>query len=103
MVAIPASANNPDAFVDERFARCPYFCFFDKKTGNFDFKENKIKDALGGVGPQVAEFLANNGIVAVYACEVGPKAKITLEKLNITITIVNANQTIKQITSLLTN
>ncbi|MBN2272928.1 MAG: NifB/NifX family molybdenum-iron cluster-binding protein [Bacteroidales bacterium] len=103
MIAIPASAKNPDALIDERFARCPFFCFYNTKTMDFDFKENTKKDAMEGVGPQVAEFLANNGIMAVYTCEVGPKAKMILEKLNITINIVKSNQTVKQITTLLNN
>src|SRR4030042_3745354 len=100
MIAIPASENNIDAMLDERFGRCPFFCFYNTKTESIEFKENKLKNASEGVGPQVVEFLANNSISEVYSCEFGPKAKNMLEKLNINMKLVDGKQTIQQIISI---
>ena len=102
-VAIPASDEKIDALMDERFGRCPFFCFYNTKTKGVEFKENDLKNATEGVGPQVAEFLAKNGIHEVYAAEVGPKAKTILDKLNIKTTIVASRISIKQIINMLNN
>ena len=101
IVAIPSASNKIDALIDERFGRCPFFCFYNTQTKNSEFKENIIKNAAEGVGPQVVEFLANNGISEVYACEFGPKAKNMLEKLKIKMRFVDRKQTIQQLITML--
>jgi len=101
MIAIPASENNENAMLDERFGRCPFFCFYNTKTESIEFKENKLRNASEGVGPQVVEFLANNGISEVYSCEFGPKAKNMLEKLHIRMRLVDGKQTVKELISML--
>lgn len=97
IIAIPASNKNIDSLVDERFGRCPYFCFFNLENQQIEFKENTLKNGSGGVGPQVAEFLANNGVKKVYAIEFGPKAKDVLEKLNIEAQVIKSKQTVNEI------
>ena len=97
IAAIPVSQDRTDALIDERFGRCPFFCFYNTKTDSCTFKENKIRDASGGVGPQVVEFLASNGISEIYAIEVGPKAQQMLDRLKIGTNLVTSNQTISQI------
>lgn len=97
IIAIPVSANRDDASIDERFGRCPFFCLYDTDTKNTKFLENRHRNASTGVGPQVAEFLANNGVNEVYAVEVGPKAQMILDKCNIRIRLINKRQTIKQV------
>ena len=101
IIAIPSSSDKIEALIDERFGRCPFFCFYNTQTKNSEFKENIIKNAAEGVGPQVVEFLANNGISEVYACEFGPKAKNMLEKLNIRMRIVEGKKTIQQVITML--
>jgi predicted Fe-Mo cluster-binding NifX family protein len=101
IIAIPASAGKIDALTDERFGRCPFFCFYNTRTGNHIFKMNNIKDAPGGVGLQAAEFLANNGVDEVYAVEVGPKAEGVLNRLNIKINPVESGQTVAKIINML--
>ncbi len=97
IVAIPASEKSIDALIDKRFGRCPFFCFYNTKTKKTEFKENSLKNGAGGVGPQVAEFLANSGINKVYAAEFGPKAKDVLDNLNIETQIVKNGQMIREI------
>src|SRR4030043_660063 len=101
IIAIPASSNKMDAFIDERFARCPFFCFYDTGTKVTEFRINNYKNATEGVGPQVVEYLANNGINEVYASEVGPKAQKILDRLNIRTTILKTKQTIQEVINLL--
>ncbi len=100
VIAIPASADKTDALIDERFGRCPLFCFYDTRTGKHMFKNNNIKDAPGGVGLQVAEFLGNNGVNQVWAVEVGPKAEGVLNRLKIKINHVEPGQTIANLISM---
>ena len=101
IIAIPASADKIDALTDERFGRCPFFCLYNTQTGNHIFKKNNMKDCSGGVGLQVAELLANNGVDQVCAVEVGPKAEGVLNKLKIKINPVDTGQTVAQIISML--
>jgi len=101
MIAIPASENNENAMVDERFGRCLFFCFYNTNTKRIEFKENQLRNASEGVGPQVAEFLANNGINEVYSCEFGPKAKNMLEKLQIRMRLIDGKKTVKELIAML--
>ncbi len=97
IVAIPVTDCKTDALIDERFARCPCFCFYNTDTKHTRFIENDKQHASSGAGPQVAAFLAGNGVQQVYAMEVGPKAQMMLSKLNIRIELVNKQQTIQEI------
>ncbi len=100
-IAIPASSDKSDSLVDDRFGRCPFFCFYNLETRQIEFKENSLKNGSGGVGPQVVEFLAENGINKVYAVEFGPKAKDVLDKLKIETQIIKNGQTIHQVIEML--
>lgn len=97
MIAIPASENNINALIDERFGRCPFFCFYNEDTGKSEFRVNLIRNNAGGVGPKVAEFLAISGVNKVYAAELGPKAKDLLDKLKIETQLVDKGQKINKI------
>ncbi|MBN2213622.1 MAG: NifB/NifX family molybdenum-iron cluster-binding protein [Bacteroidales bacterium] len=103
IVAIPSSTDKKDTLIDDRFARCAFFCFYNTETKDIQFIVNNFKNATEGVGPQVVEFLAGKGISAVYASEVGPKAQKILDKLNIRTTITGKKQTIQQIINQLDN
>ena len=97
IVAIPASGKNTEALIDERFGRCLFFCLYNTEIKQNVFIENNKRDASGGLGPQVAEFLAENGVNEVWSVEVGPKAQDVLNKLNIRTKLVNAGQTVQQL------
>jgi predicted Fe-Mo cluster-binding NifX family protein len=96
-IAIPASSDKLEALIDERFGRCPFFCFYNNETKKIEFKENSLKTGSGGVGPQVVEFLANSGVNEVYAVEFGPKAKDVLDKLKIGTQIIKSGQSVREI------
>jgi len=97
IVAIPASNNRSDALTDDRFARCPYFCLFNTESKELNFIENDKKDAAGGVGPMVAELLAEKGVEEVWSIEVGPKAQTALAKLHINIQLIDPGLTIQEL------
>jgi predicted Fe-Mo cluster-binding NifX family protein len=102
-VAIPASGNTLASFADQRFGRCPFFCFYDAEKKSIEFKENKLRNGVGGVGLQVSEFLANQGIKKVYAVEFGPKAKDILSKLTIETQIIQNGKMIREIIEMFNN
>jgi predicted Fe-Mo cluster-binding NifX family protein len=100
-IAIPASTDKADALIDNRFGRCPFFCFYNQETEQIDFVENNLRNGAGGVGPQVSEFLANNGVNKVCAVEIGPKAKDVLDKLKIEALIIQNGQTVREVIAML--
>ena len=100
IIAIPASADKIDSMTDERFGRCLFFCLHNTQTGSHIFKKNDMKNGSGGVGLQVAEFLANNGVDQVCAVEVGPKAEEVLKRLKIKINSIDSGQTVESIINL---
>jgi len=100
-IAIPASIDKAEALVDDRFGRCSFFCFYSQEMKQIEFKENSLKNGAGGVGPQVSEFLANNGVNKVYAVEFGPKAKDVLDKLKIETQVIKKGQTVREVIEML--
>ncbi len=99
-IAIPASTNKPEAKMDERFSRCSFFCIYDPDTGDMSFPENTLKDGSGGVGPQVVEFLAKQGVQEIYTPEVGPRAQNMLNKLDIKINMIASGSSIRDVIAL---
>jgi predicted Fe-Mo cluster-binding NifX family protein len=96
-IAIPAANSTIDSPVDDRFGRCPYFCVYNSDNRETSFLENTYKGGSGGVGPQVAEFLANNHIQKIMAIEIGPKAMDLLNRLNIKTEIISNGLTIQKV------
>lgn len=98
IIAVPSSGNTMDSHVSERFARCAWFYLYNTETGQEEFVQNTLKDLSDGVGPKVVELLASRKVNSVYAVEVGPKAESLLKRLNINITLIEAQKTIDKIT-----
>jgi predicted Fe-Mo cluster-binding NifX family protein len=101
IIAIPASEQHVDALIDERFGRCPFFCFYNTQNNQAFFKENNLRNESGGIGPQVSEFLANNNISKVVAVEIGPKAKDVLNKMKIETQLINSGQLVREVIKML--
>ena len=96
-IAIPSSSDNVTAGVDDRFGRCPFFCIYNDDTMEVFFLENKLREESGGIGPQVAEMLANEGVKRVYSIEIGPKAQDVLNKFHIRTELVSTGHSIQQL------
>lgn len=96
--AITASGNDTDSGFDLRFGRAAWFCIYDPATGTTEFIENEHKNANGGAGTKAVETIANRGVARVVSGHFGPKAKSTLEKLNIEMIVLDeANRSIQHI------
>jgi len=77
-VAVPATGESLDAEVDSRFGRCPFFLIVDTDSMNFESIRNESAGATGGAGIQAAQFIAQKGVDAVIAINIGPNAFQTL-------------------------
>ena len=56
-VCITAQGATPDAKVEERFGRAPYFMLMDSGTESFEAVANPFADGAGGVGPKAAQLI----------------------------------------------
>ncbi len=72
-IAIPSTAGDPEAEIDQRFARAPYIAIFDEATGQFEFHENKEAE-VHGAGPKMAQFLADKNVDVLITANVGTNA-----------------------------
>jgi predicted Fe-Mo cluster-binding NifX family protein len=96
-VAITASEPEFGTKLEPRFGRCAYFMILNTDTHNWKLLPNPAADAMGGAGPQAAQFLADQGVEAVISGEFGPNAYTALEAAGIRM----YSSKVKQITKLL--
>ena len=83
-VAIAASGPSLRDPLDPRFGRAKWFAVFDTATGEHDFHSNETNlNATQGAGIQTAQRLADLGVEAVVAGNIGPKAFQTLRAAGI--------------------
>jgi predicted Fe-Mo cluster-binding NifX family protein len=73
-VAVAASSKEPEAAVDPRFGRCPYFVLVDTDTGSVEAWENAATAQGSGAGFAAAQSVADHGADAVVAGNYGPNA-----------------------------
>ncbi|MBD3248718.1 dinitrogenase iron-molybdenum cofactor biosynthesis protein [Candidatus Woesearchaeota archaeon] len=87
-IAISSTGNNLDNDIDPRFGRCPYFFIIeieDKKTKHAKAIENTAAQQAGGAGITSAQIVADEGVDAVIAVNVGPRAFDVFSQLEIKI------------------
>jgi len=72
-IAIPATKKEPEADIDQRFARAPYITIFDEATNQFEFYENKEAE-VHGAGPKMVQFLADKKVDVLITANVGTNA-----------------------------
>jgi len=91
-VCITAQGATPDALVDERFGRAPYFILMDTETGSWEALENPFAAGGGGVGPKAAQLLIAHGAKAVITGQVGGNAQEVLSAAGIVVSLVSGKQ-----------
>jgi predicted Fe-Mo cluster-binding NifX family protein len=97
---ITSTGNNLNSGFDLRFGRAGWFCFLNEKTGETRFERNEHAEAQGGAGTKASEKMIENGVTKVISGDFGPKAKELLEKFNIQMVILQAEEnTISEIIS----
>ena len=82
-IAISAGEPQFEAKLEPRFGRCAYFLIVDSETQNWKPMQNPAVEAMGGAGPQAAQFLADQDVEAVISGEFGPNAYTALEAAGI--------------------
>jgi len=95
-VCITAKGATPDALVDERFGRAPYFILMDTETGSWEALENPFAAGGGGVGPKAAQLLIAHGAKAVITGQVGGNAQEVLAAGSIAIHTVTGSKTVRR-------
>jgi len=95
-VCITAQGATPDALIDERFGRAPYFIFMDTVTGISEAFANPYAGGGGGVGPKAAQLLIEHGAKAVITGQVGGNAQEVLVAAGISIHTVTGSKTVRQ-------
>ncbi len=78
-VCVTARASGPEAPVEERFGRAPYFVFVDTETGESQSIANGFADAAGGVGPRAVQLVADAGAEVLITGQVGGNAAKALQ------------------------
>lgn len=73
-IAISAHQATNDTPFSERFARCDYFIIYNTENNEWNAIENPAKDATGGAGTKVVQFLSENNITSVITGHYGPNA-----------------------------
>ena len=76
-IAISSKGKNLDAAVSEVFGRCPYFIIVEidgKKIVKTEAIENVSAKQVGGTGILAAQAVAEKGVNAIIAGNIGPRA-----------------------------
>ena len=84
-IAVSSTGGSINAQVSSNFGRCPYFVIYDTDTKKYEIVSNPAVGVLGGAGPEAANLINNKGCKVILTGQVGPKAKVALEKLGIKI------------------
>jgi predicted Fe-Mo cluster-binding NifX family protein len=83
MIAISATDRKLTASMDLRFGRSPYFLITDGSATHFIV--NPYRAEKKNVSEKVVELLKKEGITKIITGEVGPAAKVSLDKNQIQI------------------
>jgi predicted Fe-Mo cluster-binding NifX family protein len=84
-VAVSAGNSEIESPIQPRFGRCAYFVIVDTETRAWEALPNPAVEAIGGAGPQAAQFLADQNVQAVISGNYGPNAFLGLEAAGIRI------------------
>lgn len=97
-IAISSTGKELSDSVAELFGRCPYFVIAEIENGKIvkaDAIKNENENQISGVGILVAKLLAENGVNAVIAKAIGPRAMDVLKQFNIE--VYNEEGTVKEV------
>jgi predicted Fe-Mo cluster-binding NifX family protein len=78
-IAISSPSGEPESEFSGRFGRCQYFLLFDTADASWMKVANPARDAQGGAGARVVQFLTDHGVEAVISGRYGPTAFSALE------------------------
>jgi len=96
-IAISSTGQKINDKIDDVFARCPYFIIVEIKDDKIEKTEslkNESVEQIGGAGISTAKLMAEKGVEAVVAGNVGPRASEVLAQFNIK--VYQASGTVEQ-------
>ncbi|MGE4519844.1 MAG: NifB/NifX family molybdenum-iron cluster-binding protein [Desulfobacteraceae bacterium] len=83
-IAIASNGKDTSAQVDERFGRADYFLITNENCDTIqEIIENKSKNSQTGAGTGSASLIAEKGVKALFAGNLGPKAESVLSQAGI--------------------
>ena len=90
-VAIASKGKELSSELDPRFGRAAFFAVVDTDSDTFEVVDNSQNlNAMQGAGIQAAQNVANLGVQAVVAGNVGPKAFQTLSVAGVKVYLSDA-------------
>lgn len=95
-LCITAQGATPDAKVEERFGRAPYFILMDSETGSFEAIANPHADGAGGVGPKVAQMVIDRKATVLISGILGGNAKAVLDAAGVAQYKYSSNGSVKE-------
>ncbi len=90
MIAISVTSRRKNAIMDLRFGRAPFFCLYDGK--DISFIENPFCEDEHDIAPRLVNLLHQKNVKKIITGEIGPKAKMALEKNQIQIIILSEDR-----------
>jgi predicted Fe-Mo cluster-binding NifX family protein len=94
-VCITAQGATPDAKVEERFGRAPYFILMDSETEAFEAVANPFADGAGGVGPKAAQLILNHQVAVLISGLLGGNAKAVFESAGVSMYIYRSGGSVR--------
>jgi predicted Fe-Mo cluster-binding NifX family protein len=85
-IAVSSAGKELSDNVAELFGRCPHFIIAEiegAKIIKTEVLKNESENQMSGAGMEAAKLLAENGVNAVMAKSVGPRALDVLKQFNI--------------------
>ncbi|HDR72713.1 MAG TPA: dinitrogenase iron-molybdenum cofactor biosynthesis protein [Methanoculleus sp.] len=95
-MCITAKGDTPDAQVEERFGRAPFFLFHDSEQDTYTAETNAFADAAGGVGPRSAQVLIDHGATVLVTGQLGGNARRAIEGAGIEVYQATAGSTVRE-------
>jgi predicted Fe-Mo cluster-binding NifX family protein len=85
-IGISSSGSGLDSMVDKNFGRCQYFAVVEIENGvigKAKFIENTASAQAGGAGVTASQLIASEGVDAIIASNMGPRALDVFSQLGI--------------------
>jgi predicted Fe-Mo cluster-binding NifX family protein len=95
-IALTVVAPDMDAEVDPKFGRATAILIVDSESQTFHGVPNPGRNAPGGAGVRVAQFLSKKNVDVVVSGDFGPKARDALETARIAMLQVGRGVTARQ-------
>ena len=97
-IAFTSKGTNWDSLIDPRFGRTEYLLFYDEKSEELSFMDNRdIAQEARGAGPLTAEKLFKyKPDVLITGNGPGQNASVVLDKINIEIYVGASEMTVRE-------